>query len=173
MDVFRLSFEDNDARQGAMSTEDTGGRNTIAEISARSKARRVGVDESVLRAHVRDHLATLMNCVRLDAIENLDVHPAVKASVVNYGFQDLSSLSREEITSRRIASSIRQSLVDHEPRLVPTSIHVEVRTAGDIQQRVGVFVSADLIADPADIPIEFEADVDPDGGTVSLSSQRI
>lgn len=150
-----------------------GGANTVAEVHARSSARRIGVDETVLREHVREHLATLMNSIRLDAIEPLEDYPETRASVLNYGFQDLSNLSRNEITGAEISRSIKQSLMNHEPRLVPGSIEVQVKTTGDIQQRVSVFVTADLIADPADIPIEFEADVDTDAGKVSLASKRI
>lgn len=170
-DVFRQSFEENDSKRRAESVDEKGVR--VAQVSKRSTARRVGVDESTLRDHVRDHLATLMNSIRLDAVEELDDFPEMKASVLNYGFQDLSNLSRDEITGHEISKSIKQSLIDHEPRLVPSSVSVQVKTSGDIQQRVSVFVTADLIADPADIPIEFQADVDTDGGKVSMASRRI
>lgn len=170
-DVFRQSFEERDASRQSASVQEKGVQ--VAQVSGRSNARRVGVDESTLRDHVRAHLATLMNSIRLDAVEDLDEFPEVKASVLNYGFQDLSNLSRDQITGHEISASIKQSLVDHEPRLVPASINVQVKTSGDIQQRVSVFVTADLIADPADIPIEFQADVDTDGGTVSMASRRI
>ncbi|MEM1234428.1 MAG: type VI secretion system baseplate subunit TssE [Pseudomonadota bacterium] len=145
----------------------------MAQISKRSTARRQGVNEETLRDHVRDHLALLMNSIRLDAVESLDDYPEIKASVLNYGFQDLSNLDREELVGHEIRRSIKQSLIDHEPRLVPGSIAVQVKTEGDVQQRVSVHVTADLIADPADIPIEFTADVDTDAGKVSMASRRI
>lgn len=170
-DVFRQAFEENDSHKRATAVDEKGVR--VAEVSKRSTARRVGVDEQTLRDHVRDHLATLMNSIRLDAVESLDDFPETKASVLNYGFQDLSNLSRDEITGHEISRSIRQSLIDHEPRLVPASVNVKVTTEGDVQQRVSVLVTADLIADPADIPIEFQADVDTDAGKVSMSSRRI
>ena len=173
-DVFREAFREKDARKQAASFSERGGQSTVSMVSARSKARRQGVDEETLRDHVRAHLATLMNSIRLDAIVSLDDTPEVAQSVLNYGFQDLSNLSRQEISSVQISRSIKQSLMNHEPRLVPESITVRVTTLeGDLDQRVAVMVSADLIADPADIPVEFMADVDVGAGKVSLTSKRI
>lgn len=174
LDVFRQSFEEKDARQRGTSDTEAGGLNTVARVSGRSNARRLGVDEDTLRAHVRQHLATLMNTIRLDAAVDLEDAPNVAQSVVNYGFQDLSNLTRIELTSHQIAKSIKQSLADHEPRLVKNSIEVKVEMLqGDDYQRVAVQVNADLIADPADIPVEFSADVDTGAGKVVLNTKRI
>lgn len=172
LDVFRQAFEEQDGRKGAQSIVESGTQ--VAQVSGRSNARRLGVDEDSLRAHVHNHLATLMNSIRLDAAVDLSDTPNVAKSVLNYGFQDLSNLTRAELTGSEIARSIKQSLIDHEPRLVPTSIEVHVRTLeGDDYQRVGVHVTADLIADPADIPVEFEADVDTGAGKVILNTGRM
>lgn len=146
----------------------------MTQVSGRSNARRLGVTEEVLRQHVRTHLQTLMNTIRLDATVDLTDTPLVAASILNYGFQDLSNLTRKELTGRTIADSIKQSLADHEPRLVKNSIQVQIKTLeGDDYQRVAVTVAADLIADPADVPIEFIADVDTGAGKVILNAQRI
>ena len=174
LDVFRQAFEEHDGRAKSQSHIEAGGLNTVAEVSGRSNARRLGVDEEDLRAHVRQHLATLMNTIRLDATIDLEDAPNVAQSVINYGFQDLSNLTRKELTSHNIAKSIKQSLADHEPRLVRNSIDVKVVTLeGDNYQRVAVHVTADLIADPADIPVEFKADIDTGAGKVVLNTPRI
>ncbi len=173
-DVFRQSFEQRDSRATSKSTSEGDGTNTVAEVSGRSNARNLGVDEDELRAHVRAHLATLMNTIRLDASIDLDDAPNVAQSIVNYGFQDLSNLTRKELTGAAIAKSIKESLANHEPRLVKSSIEVKIETlAGDKHQRVAVHVNADLIADPADIPVEFTADVDTGAGKVVLNAGRM
>lgn len=174
LDVFRQSFREHDSGATAQSEVEAGGLNTVSKVSGRSNARRLGVDEDTLRDHVREHLATLMNTIRLDAAIDLDDTPNVAQSVVNYGFQDLSNLTRTELTGHTIAKSIKQSLSDHEPRLVKSSIDVKVQVLeGDDYQRVAVHVTADLIADPADIPVEFSADVDTGAGKVVLNAKRI
>lgn len=174
MDVFRQSFQEKDARARGASDRDADGLNTVAKVNSRSNARRLGVDEDTLRDHVRQHLATLMNTIRLDAAVDLTDTPHVAQSIVNYGFQDLSNLTRAELTAHHISKSIKQSLSDHEPRLVKNSIEVKVEVLqGDDYQRVAVHVNADLIADPADIPVEFSADVDTGAGKVVLNTKRI
>ena len=171
MDVFRESFRHKD---GTKAINQGSAKNDATNlISQRSNARRLGVDEETLRSHVHDHLAVLMNTIRLDATVNLDDAPDVAKSVLNFGFQDLSNLTRKELTGFEVARSIKQSLGDHEPRLVPESIRVKVDSLdGDGQHRVSVQVTADLIADPADIPVEFQADVDLGAGKVILNKSR-
>lgn len=173
-DVFREAFKERDAQKSTTIQLEDDSKNTVTQISGRSNARRLGVTEETLRRHVRAHLQTLMNTIRLDAAIDLTDAPLTAASVVNYGFQDLSNLTRKELTSGPIADSIKQSLADHEPRLVKSSIQVRIQTLeGDDYQRVAVTVAADLIADPADVPIEFVADVDTGAGKVILNAQRI
>ena len=67
LDVFRQSFKEHDADATSSSKVEAGGLNTVSNVSGRSNARRLGVDEDTLRDHVREHLATLMNTIRLDA----------------------------------------------------------------------------------------------------------
>ena len=171
-DVFRHAFEQGDAR--VPSPADRDGNDAEAQLALRGQARRIGVDEETLRAHVHEYMAVLMNTVRLGSAVPLDGHPEVARSVLNFGFQDLSNLTRDELTSQMIEQSIARSLADHEPRLMPDSIRVRVGTMeGDAEQRISVHVTADLIADPADIPIEFEAGVDAGAGTIILSHSRV
>ncbi len=173
-DVFREAFKERDAGERTTVQADPDRKNTVTHVSGRSNARRLGVTEEILRQHVRSHLQTLMNTIRLDAAIDLTDAPLVAGSVVNYGFQDLSNLTRKELTSRTISDSIKQSLTDHEPRLVKGSIQVRIETLdGDNYQRVAVIVAAELIADPADLPIEFSADIDTGAGKVILNAQRI
>lgn len=173
-DVFRQSFEHRDAREGTRLLREKDSTTIDDKDTARSSARRLGVDEETLRAHVHAHLAELMNTVRLDATVDLDNCPNVSRSVVNYGFQDLSNLTFKELTSKDLIRSIKQSLVDHEPRLIESSIKVTVtELEGDAEQRIGVHVTADLIADPADVPVEFKADIDTGSGKVILNTGRI
>lgn len=169
IDVFRESFAEQDAKISADHNSEQG----VSQVTGRSTARRLGVTEEVLRSQVHAHLQTLVNTIRLDAAIDLSDTPHVAKSVVNYGFQDLSNLTRKELSSRPIADSIVQSLADHEPRLVKESIEVQVVTLeGDVYQRVAVQVAADLIADPADIQIEFTADIDTGAGKVILNAER-
>ncbi|QUJ78247.1 type VI secretion system baseplate subunit TssE [Sulfitobacter albidus] len=171
--MFRHGFEKRDTRAKTTMEPETGG-GVVARLSDRSKARRLGVSEEELRAHVRRHLETLMNTIRLDAVDDLSDTPHVAESVLNYGFQDLSNLTRKEMMGRQVAESVKEALARHEPRLVKRSIAVSIKSLeGDDYQRVFVEISADLIADPADVSIEFSADIDTGAGKIILNNQRI
>ncbi len=114
MHVFRASAESGDSRRDTRIYKD-GER----ELSLRSKQQRDSTDESTLRHHLNIDLANLMNTIRLDAIVPLDDVPYVEKSVLNYGFRDMSSLTRSHQTNSKIIDSIRMSLINHEPRLIP------------------------------------------------------
>lgn len=167
-DVFRHSFEERDDLEGRRSSE----YDRTSDVP-QSVARREGVSEDVLRAHVRSHLEVLMNTVRLDAIEDLEEYPHIKRSVLNYGFQDMSNLTRRELLDKKVSQSIRQSLRDHEPRLVKGSVDVQVDLVNVSEtQRLALQVMAELIADPADIPVDYQADIDSGSGKVTMQDQR-
>ncbi|MEP4196416.1 MAG: type VI secretion system baseplate subunit TssE [Aliishimia sp.] len=169
MHVFRASAESRSSRfTGSQRQED--GRT----VTVRTKQKREGVDESELRRHLNMDLNALMNTIRLDAVVNLDTHPYVAKSILNYGFTDMSSLTRSEKTDHQIAASIRQSLIDHEPRLIPESIEITIIPINEAAaQKVSFEISAELVAEPADIPLDFVAEVDLGAGKMKLNRFRV
>lgn len=169
MQIFRSSHHDNDARRAT--ARDAGGE---TKISSRSRQRREGMSETQLRAHLQADLAALLNTIRLDAVVPLDDAPHVARSIVNYGFRDLSGIGASELNTPQVVESIRQSLIDHEPRMVPGSIEVKVVSAeGGTNQRLSIMVSAELMGDPVDIPLDFDAEVDLGAGKLKMSKLRV
>ncbi len=169
MQIFRSSFEDKDARRANERAD-----NAYSKISTRSRQRREGVSETQLRAHLQADLAALLNTIRLDAVVDLEDAPLVARSIVNYGFRDLSSISASELKSPQIVQSLRQSLIDHEPRLVAGSIEVKViNPESSTNQRMSIAVSAEFMGDPVDIPMSFEAEVDLGAGKLKMSKLRV
>ncbi|MDO5603713.1 MAG: type VI secretion system baseplate subunit TssE [Paracoccus sp. (in: a-proteobacteria)] len=178
MQVFRAAARNRDARDpGRVDGGGThGGDGALqdAEITRRSQQRRDGASETALRADLSQDVASLMNTIRLDATIDLADAPYVQKSVINYGFQDLSSLTRNQRMTGQIADSIRQTLIEHEPRLIAASI--EVRMPGesdDTDHRLKFDISADMIATPADIPLDFVAEVDLGAGKIHMQRLRV
>lgn len=135
---------------------------------------RQGITEAQLREHIEHDLVALLNTIRLDAACPLDDAPHVAASILNYGFRDLSDVSVHDLHKSHIVDSIRQSLVDHEPRLATQSIRIDVRTRdGGVRQRLAIFVEADLIGDPVNIPLDFDAEVDTGAGKLRMTGLRV
>lgn len=169
MQIFRAAHRDRDARVDQ--APDAQGE---AAITSRSKMRRDGVDEGTLRAHVQADLGALMNTIQLGAAIDLGDAPHVERSVLNYGFRDLSDVTARDLNSSSVVASIRQSLLDHEPRIVPETL--EVRVADDAtgtSHRLEIQVTAELMADPVDVPIDFRAEVDLGAGKLRMRGRRV
>lgn len=169
MQVFRASYHAHDAKRTSASLGSEQG-----ELSERARMRREGVGEDEMRRQLQDDLASLMNTVRLDAATPLDDADHVARSIVNYGFRDLSSIAAKDLNTPNVISSIRQSLIDHEPRLVPESIEVKViRADGGTNQRLSLYVEAEMMGDPVDVPLNFDAEVDLGAGKMTMSKLRM
>ncbi|MEL6127494.1 MAG: type VI secretion system baseplate subunit TssE [Pseudomonadota bacterium] len=170
LDVFRASARDGDARTPASGPVEDGDRT----VTARSKQRRSGINEDALKRNLSTDIASLMNTVRLDAVVPLDDTPYVKASVVNYGFRDMSSLAVNRRTHEAIETELRQTLENHEPRLSPASIEVRYPEESQLpDQRMTFDVTAEMLATPHDIPLDFLAEVDIGAGKVKTSRFRV
>jgi type VI secretion system protein ImpF len=69
---------------------------------------------------------------------------------------------------------LRTVLINHEPRLIPGSVDVRLRSSvEDSRQRAAIAISAEMTANPADVPLEFVAELDVGTGKISLSEQVV
>ncbi|MFK7836769.1 MAG: type VI secretion system baseplate subunit TssE [Sulfitobacter sp.] len=136
--------------------------------------KRDALNEATLREHLQADLNALLDTIELGSAVPLDDLPHVRSSIINYGFRDLSNLSVTDIGKPQIKQAIRQSLINHEPRLVQQSIEVDVREPDDDNgQRASISVSAELMGDPIDIPLDFDAEIDMAAGKLKMSKLRI
>lgn len=169
MHVFRAARASNDARVAKADYQD-GAR----EMTARSQERRTGTDEATLRAHLSADLASLMNTINLDAVVPLDDVPYVAKSVINFGFGDMSEMSNSIHASQQIAQLIRDTLIEHEPRLIAETIDIQLnRDVQDSTQRLSFDVSAEMVATPVDVPLDFVAEVDMGAGKIQMTRLRV
>ncbi|MEP3348241.1 MAG: type VI secretion system baseplate subunit TssE [Litoreibacter sp.] len=169
MHVFREAANKKDAtKDGATYKE--GER----EINQRTVQRRHGADQGSLRAHLNEDLSNLMQTIRLDAAMDLGNHKYVGKSVLNFGMDDMANMSSNSENRGHLERRLRQSLIDHEPRLIPESIEVSIREQDkDLSQKIAFDVSADLAANPVDVPLDFVAEIDVGGGKVDLSKLKV
>lgn len=169
MQVFRQAHR---AKDGKVATESAGPGET--NVTARSRQRRVGLSEDDLKASLRNDLSDLMTTVRLDAVVPLDDVPHVKASIVNYGFRDFSGITLAELRSPIVSADIRQALIDHEPRLIAETVTVALATdETEVHRRQTITVSAEMMGDPVDVAVDFDAQVDVGGGKLKMSDLRV
>lgn len=165
MNVFRQAHAERDARAAA-----TGAPEDEREISARRLERRLGADQEVLKQHLARDLSNLMNTIHLEAVLPLEGHPRVRRSVLNHGLPDMSAITAGDVQSRRLQQQLRDSLIDHEPRLVPASVEVRLRSLQqDARQRVAFDIAAEMNARPVDIPLTFVAEIDVGAGRTDMA----
>ena len=169
MHVFRSARASNDARDGSASYQD-GAR----EMTARSQERRMGTDEATLRAHLTADLTSLMNTINLDAVVPLGDAPYVAKSVINYGFGDMSEMTNSIHAGQQIARLIRETLIEHEPRLIADTIEIQLnREVQETTQRLSFDVTAEMVATPVDVPLDFVAEVDMGAGKIQMTRLRV
>lgn len=171
LNVFRSAAEQRDAKaDSSQKNQDTGER----EISTRSLERRQGASQSVLKRHLADDIQSLLNTVRLDAAIDLDGLEHVQKSILNYGLQDLSRLTTEHFRRADLVRSIRESLLNHEPRLIDESIEITAQEFNEADNlRVAFNISAEMSAKPVDVPLEFVAEIDVGAGKMKMSNLRV
>lgn len=169
MQVFRQAHHEHDAKIRAQTTPDG-----EVEVTRRSQQRRIGMSEDALRESLRLDLNALMNTVRLGSTVPLEDHPYVEHSILNYGFRDLSSVTLQELRAPGIVESIRQSLLDHEPRFIPETLEVLlVGQPNNPEDRLSIKVSAELMSDPVDVAVDFDAEIDLGAGKLRMSDLRV
>lgn len=169
MHVFREAAEQGNARLDDRTQMD--GETKIAVLT---RHRRDGIGEEGLRRHLALDLESLLNTVRLDAMVALTDYPRIAKSVVNFGINDVSSSNKSRKSETAIAAAIRQSLIDHEPRLIKDSIEIIVSSSEPTSnQRVVFEVHAEIAADPADLPLDFVTEVDLGAGKMRMKRLRV
>jgi len=165
MYAFRAAHEKKDAKARLDLRDEAGDR----VIAARRVTTRAPISESGLRREVMIDLVDLFNTTNLAAAEDLSALVAVRGSVLNYGFPDLSSRTLDENGLGAIAREIEIALADFEPRLDRSSIRAQRDGAAREEElKLRFLVKADLLARPVNVPVEFVAEVELDSGKIKF-----
>ncbi|WEX10872.1 GPW/gp25 family protein [Chelativorans sp. AA-79] len=165
MYAFREAFEAGDSRK--LVEERLGGERVV---TSRASLARRGTDEVRLKRNLVIDLLALVNTVDLGSAVDLSDMEWVRQSVLNFGLPDITHLTSDEEGVDDIAKYLADALLQHEPRLDPDSLVVtRDEFFDDVEQRVRFRVSADMACRPADVPIDFVAEIDISSGKVLLS----
>jgi len=125
-----------------------------------------------LRQAVLRDLAWLFNATRLESTEDLSRTPLVRGSVVNFGLPALSGTTASSFDITDLAKSIREAIINFEPRILPSTLHIKTLIeAGQLDHHnvVGVEIRGNLWAQP--VPIEFlvRTEIDLETGNVQVT----
>jgi type VI secretion system protein ImpF len=124
-----------------------------------------------LRECVRRDLTWLLNTTHLAALEDLDQHPEVQRSVLNYGMPDLAGRTTSSVDVRALERLLIRVIADFEPRLLKSS--VKVRIIADEQKMshnaMCFDIEAELWAQPLPLRLFLRTEIDLETGGVSVS----
>jgi type VI secretion system protein ImpF len=166
MFAFRAAHEEKDARK-ELDLRDEHGERVIAP---RKKTGRTPISESGLRQQVLQDLEALLNCTTFDSSTNLDGFDEVRKSILNFGCPDIAHRTIDEVGLGDLRGELETALMRYEPRLLRESIEVRRDTSVDrAELRIRFTVNADLFCNPANVPVEFFADVECDTGKIVVS----
>ncbi len=168
MFVFRAANAARDARE-AKAGPGSGAR-VVAAGDVRTRApQRVAVTEQTLRREVARDLEVLLNCVSMESSTDLTDFPAVRKSVLNYGFPDIAHRTIDELSAADLDQEIAEILRTFEPRLIASTIRVtRDKSVGDEELRIRYTVHSDLSCEPLNVPLQFFADVDVTTGNIQI-----
>jgi len=164
MSAFRDAFDARDARETPLRTVE--GERLIQGRGARQRRG----DEVSLKRDLSVDLVALMNTVNLGSAQGLEGHNYVRDSILNFGLPDITRLTSGDVGVDGIRDEIVRALVLYEPRIVADTIRVdkEVRSE-EAEQRVRFSVSCEMTCTPADLAVDFVAELEISSGKVNLT----
>jgi type VI secretion system protein ImpF len=126
-----------------------------------------------LRASVLRDLTWLLNCGRLDSVQDLAEYPFVAHSVLNYGIPDITGLTASGVDAAQIERAVRQAIWDFEPRILRQTVRVSARLDSErMSHNTLTFdIEGDLWAQPVPLRIYLKTELDLELGEVRIVEQ--
>jgi type VI secretion system protein ImpF len=124
-----------------------------------------------LRECVRRDLTWLLNTTHLETVEELEEHPDVQRSVLNYGMPDLAGRTASSVDVRALERLLVRVIADFEPRLLRNSIRVQVVPDPEqVGHNAMCFrIEAELWAQPIPLRLFLRTEIDLETGSVNVS----
>ena len=143
------------------------------DTKVESRAQRVLSINRLKRSVLRD-LAWLLNTCALSVTDDLDEHPEVKKSVINYGVRDLSGSAAAAMDINMIEREVKQAILDFEPRILPHSLSVKVIVDRDEMSKktLSFEIEGQLWAQPMPVSMLLSTEVDLDSGVTTVEESR-
>lgn len=127
-----------------------------------------------LRDVVRRDLGCLLNCVHLEASEDLSPWPLVTHSTLNYGMPEIAGVPLANINVEALQKRVRQAILDFEPRLVRSklSVTVESQKTGMSRNSLAFVIEGEMWAQPVPQSMVMRTELDLESGAVKIDEGR-
>jgi type VI secretion system protein ImpF len=130
------------------------------------------LSKSRLRQAVLRDLVWLFNTTRLEADTDLTGAPHARRSVINFGLPAFSGWEASSVDAAELARAIRQAIVEFEPRIIASTLHVRtLMDPGQLDRHnvIGVEISGHLWAQPVPLELLVRTEIDLETGRVELA----
>lgn len=124
-----------------------------------------------LRQAVLRDLAWLFNTTKLDSHQDFTGFTYAERSVINFGLPSFSGETASTLDIIELEHSIRQAIVDFEPRIIPSSLQVEAVVTDsqlDHHNVISVQIRCELWAYPVPLELLLRTDVDLETGQMEI-----
>jgi type VI secretion system protein ImpF len=127
-----------------------------------------------LREAVRRDLAWLLNCVHLEAAQDLGAYPLAARSTLNFGLPETTGVPVANIHVETLQKRVRQAILDFEPRLLRNklTVTVEKRSATMNRNALVFLIEGEMWAQPVPQSIFVRTEFDLETGAVKVDEGR-
>jgi type VI secretion system protein ImpF len=125
-----------------------------------------------LRAAVLRDLRWLFNATRMEVADSLSDAPLVRRSVLNFGLPAMSGRPASSFEVKDLERSIRQAILDYEPRILPASLRVTaLLRENDLDHHnvIGIEIVGHLWSQPMPLELLLRTEIDLEAGTVKVN----
>jgi type VI secretion system protein ImpF len=129
------------------------------------------INATRLRQAVLRDLSWLFNTTKLESGDALAAYPFAETSVINYGLPALAGETASQLDVVALETSMRQAIINFEPRIVPSTLRVEAIVASgslDHHNVVSVQITGQLWAQPVPIELLLRTELDLETGKVEI-----
>ena len=129
------------------------------------------INRNRLRDLVLRDLAWLFNATAPGSAVDWSRAPHARNSVLNYGLPALSGQTASTIDPLVLQSRVRQAILDHEPRILPATLVVEILISQaqlDHHNQIGFRITGQLWAQPVPLELLLHTDIDLETGRVAV-----
>ena len=129
------------------------------------------INRNRMRDLVLRDLAWLFNATAPGAYIDWSHAPHARNSVLNYGLPALSGQTASTIDPLVLQARVKQAILDHEPRILPATLRVEVEINDaqmDHHNQIGFRISGQLWAQPVPLELLLHTDIDLETGRVAV-----
>lgn len=133
--------------------------------------RRVMSKTRLRQAVLRD-LAWLFNATKPSSEDDLLGSAHIQRSVLNFGLPALSGRAASSLDITELERTIRQAIVDFEPRILPATLEVKalaLASALDHHNVIGVQIRGELWAQPVPLELLVRTEIDLETGRVEIA----